>query len=295
MTASSTLPGKREVDAVIEKAVHLHTLPVIIFEANRLMRDPRTSAQQVADLIARDPVIAARMLRLVNSSYYGFQQRIGNLTQAIVILGFQTVKNIMLTVTVIESFRRDRHDPLDYPLFWSHSVACAIAAGEIARLAKTPHADEAYVAGLLHDIGKLLIAQHLPSIALAVRDKLEAGMSEVEAERLFLGRDHSDVGCLLARSWLLPESLTEAIRDHHHPQPMKQGSSADVVHLADLLVSAFGITRPDSSLPRAAEGLSCRLGYNEVDLAEWIRTIVTALEQAEDFFEVVGAGPLQLD
>ena len=296
MTRPLTIPGKGEdvVQNLISDVVEIHTLPVIVLAADRMMRDPRTSAQHVADLLARDPALAGRILRLVNSPFYGFQKRIGNLTQAIVILGFQTVKNLMLTVTVIESFKGTREDRFDYPGFWAHSVACAIASGEIARLARTPHAEEAYIAGLLHDIGKLLVAQHLPELAAAVVDRIEDGDDELEAERAVLGRDHSDVGGMLAGAWALPDTLVAAIRDHHHPrEDREQVSPADVVHLADLLVTALGLQHGSrTTLPPLSSGLSQRLGYNESRLAEWIDAVVRRVEQASDFFEVVGAGSL---
>lgn len=288
-------PGKEKLESLIEEVVDLHTLPVIVLEADRLMRDPRTSAQQVADLLSRDPALAGRILRLVNSPIYGFQKRIGNLTQAIVILGFQTVKNLMLTVSVIESFRTGGSQGFDYPRFWAHSVGCAIAAGEIARLANAPHAEEAYIAGLLHDVGKLVVGQHLPELWETIAGHMAAGMPETEAEVEVLGRDHSDIGGMLARAWSLPPSLVDAIRDHHHPgESGAEVSAADVVHLADILVTALGIAPPEAVLPQASPGLAERLGYDEETLSLWVERISLLLEQANEFFEVVGAGALQL-
>ncbi len=289
----STPSGAARIEELLKGVVDLHTLPIIILEADRLMRDPRTSAQQVADLLARDPALAGRILRLVNSPYYGFQRRIGNLTQAIVILGFQTVKNLMLTVSVIESFQGTEVDVFDYPKFWSHSVACAIAAREIARLAKSPHAEKAYIAGLLHDVGKLLLAQHLPEQVTAVEERILQGCTRLEAEQAVFGYDHSDVGGMLSQAWSLPDSVTCAIRDHHAPAESPVRGAADIVHLANILVSTLGLSH-EATVSGATPGLSERLGYDEAKLSFWIERIAALLLQAQEFFEVVGAKPLQL-
>lgn len=292
MTVAQKAPDDTGVMNLIRKAVDLHTLPVVVLEADRLMRDRRTSAQDIARVIVRDIALAERVLRLANSAYYGFQKRIGNLTQAVVLLGFQTVKNLLLTVSVIEDFRPGSEDEFDYPAFWGHSVATAIAATEIAQQLGMSEAEDAYVAGLLHDSGKLLIAQHLAPLASQVRQLQRQGTATLDAERQVLGRDHSDIGGKLVASWGLPDSISEAIRDHHNPQSTRTGnpSLADVLQLADCLATALGHGSTRTELPPVSAGLSDRLGYDEEKLQVWLVSIQTALDEAGEFFEYLGVG-----
>ncbi|MFQ5654740.1 MAG: HDOD domain-containing protein [Planctomycetota bacterium] len=292
MTPSpSSTSSSAEVDRLLKKAVDLHTLPVVVLEAERLMRTPRTSAQDIATLISRDPALAGRILRMANSAYYGFQKRIGTLTQAIVLLGFQTTRNLMLTVSVIETFRTGSDDSFDYPGLWAHSMAAAIAASEIAAASPLEDSGEAYIAGLLHDAGKLIIAQHLKHLSEAIHRSKGQGFDELEAERVILGRSHASIGAQLAERWQLPPHLVEGIREHHHP-PAGGGEPnlAHVLQLANIVVTALGFGRPDASMPLAVDGLSKCLGYDEESLAEWIDRIVKKIENASDFFELIGVG-----
>ncbi|MEM7167106.1 MAG: HDOD domain-containing protein [Planctomycetota bacterium] len=279
-----------KVLALVKEAVDLHTLPVVVLEADRLMRDQRTSAQDIAKVISRDIALAERVLRLANSAYYGFQRRIGNLTQAVVLLGFQTVRNLLLTVSVIDSFRPGSHDKFDYPAFWAHSVATAIIAGEVGRQGKFADAEEGYVAGLLHDVGTLLIAQHFPVVQHQISTRVANGECKLEAERAILGLDHSDVGSKLAVSWGLPQSVTAAIRDHHVPSgSMGNPTLSEIVQLSDCLAHAFGFGAPVEPLMAVCDDLSLRLGYDEARLASWIEACKVALDDAAEFFEFIGS------
>ena len=276
--------------ALINEAVDLHTLPVVVIEADRLMRDPRTSAQDIAKVIARDIALAERVLRLANSAYYGFQRRIGNLTQAVVLLGFQTVRNLLLTVSVIDSFRPGSHDDFDYSAFWAHSVATAMVAGEVGRQGEFDDAEEGYVTGLMHDVGTLLIAQHFPAVQHQISQRVAAGECKLEAERALIDLDHSDVGSKLATSWGLPEAVTVGIRDHHTPSgAIGNPTLSEIVQLSDCLSHALGYPAPVEPLLPVCEDLSLRLGYDEARLARWIDACKVALDDASEFFEFIGS------
>ncbi len=278
---------------MIDRASELHALPVVVFEAQQLIQDSRTNAQDLADLLSKDPAIASRILKVANSAFYGFQKRIGNLAQAIVVLGFQALKNLTLTVGVIDSFRVGSGDDFDYPTFWAHSVATAIAADHIARHAKIPNRSEAYMAGLLHDVGKLVLAQHGPSLYCEVRTLIAQEYTPISAEREILGRDHAELGARFLSRWSLPDELVDAVAKHHEQEtPQGDVQLFEVVQLADLLVNSLGLGCVSSGLPSAMEGLSDRLGYDEETLQVWIADIATSLEAASEFFELVGYGPV---
>ncbi len=295
MTESSlaaTTAAGAEMAALLERAVDMHTLPVVVLESHRLMQNPRTSAQDVANLLSRDPPLAGRILKLANSPFYGFRRRIGNLTQAIVILGFQAVKNLMLTASVIRRYCRD-NEQFDYSGFWANAVCSAMATHELARLTRSPHVNEAYIAGLLHDLGKLIVAQELPDLASKVRDLVRAGTSEPEAERQVLGLDHSDLGFRVISSWGLPATLAEAVRDHHHPNATgERATLAHVLHLSALIVDVLLARSPSVPLSPAAPELSVRLGYDADILAGWIEIVVSLFRRSQEFFDILGLAPL---
>jgi len=279
---------------MIHRAADLHALPVVAFEAQELIRDQRTSAQDLAKLLSKDPALATRVLKLANSSFYGFQKRIGNLPQAIVVLGFQSVKNLTFTVGVIEKFRPDSAiDSLDYPTFWAHGIATAIAAEKIARNVPGRHTSNAYMAGLLHDIGKLVLVQNAPSLHREVLGRISEGLSLLEAEREVLGRDHAELGARFLQRWNLPVNLIESIASHHAVEsPQGEVALCEVVQLADLLINALGIGHSNTELPPIMDKLSERLGYDESTLHGWIAEIATSLEAASEFFELFGYGPV---
>ena len=294
MDRQAQVSSPQEISALIDHAVDMHTLPVVVLEAHRIMESDQASAQDIANLLTRDPALAGRILKLANSPYYGFRRRIGNLTQAIVILGFQAVKNLMLTATVIDRLTVE-DGALNFTEFWAHSVATALTAGELASRTFSPHSDEAYIAGLLHDVGKLVVAQHLPDHAARIREQRDAGQGELEAEREVLGLDHTDVGHRIIASWGLPSSLAEAVRDHHSPQgDPGESTFADLVHLSDILVHALLPRCHPHPIPQAADGLQARMGYKEHELAEWIGGVVDTLTSNGEFFEILGLGTLKL-
>ncbi|MEM7262299.1 MAG: HDOD domain-containing protein [Planctomycetota bacterium] len=290
---TGSVQNASHVEPIIDRASELHALPIVVFEAQQLIADSNTSAKDLAELLSKDPAIASRILKMANSSFYGFQKKIGNLAQAIVVLGFQQLKNLTVTVGVIDSFRTGSDDDYDYPSFWAHSVATAIAADHVARKVKVAKVEEAYMAGLFHDIGKLVLAQHLPSLYSEVRQAVTEGRHSLELEREILGRDHADLGARFLSHWDLPDSLVAAVENHHAACTAEgEVTLAEVVQLADVIVNALGLSATASALPEVMERLGERLGYDDATLAEWIEGIATGLENASEFFELVGYGPV---
>ncbi len=290
MTAA---PSKvTQVESVIEQASDLHALPVVFYELQRLLNDPQTSAQDIADLLSRDPAISGRILKVANSAYYGLQKRIDNLAQAIVVLGFQAIRNLTITLGVIDSFRVEDRGHFDNSRFWAHSVATAIGAETLGRLAKAEQPDSLYMTGLFHDVGKLIAAQHLPALSVVVKKKVERGAPQLEAERETYGFDHAALGALFLARWNLPESILEGVRYHHSSDNEATGPArnSEVVQLANLVVSLLGLASVEEKIPEVGSQLSRRLSYDEDKLAGWIETVGKKLEQADDFFELLGFG-----
>lgn len=222
-----------------ESVIALPTLPTITSQMIQLVDNPNTTAQTLARLIAQDQVLTARILKLANSAYYGFPRRISTVNLAVVVLGFNTVKDIGLSVSVMDMFKRTSRDPrFDISRFWEHCMAVAVATRHLARSLRYRLAGEAFTTGLLHDLGKVVLNQYQPrEFDEILRRTFDLGEDQLEAERAVLGATHAQVGQWLAEKWNLPPVICEAIGFHHNSeQAEKNPDLAALVQLADLLV-----------------------------------------------------------
>ncbi len=236
-----------DIQKIIGKIDKLPTLPMIVSTLNDLIRNPNTSAADIHQVIAKDQALSARILKLVNSAFYGFSERISSISHAIVILGFNTVKNVALTASVLNMFHDQgesgSEDSFDQKSFWLHSLAVAATARMIATKIKLPAVEDIFVAGLMHDIGKLVLDQFAHDDFVAIRKLVKEKkilIREAENE-IFDGINHSQIGAWLATRWKLPTGLVQMIGFHHRPALSGQLlRPVACVHLADILVRTIG-------------------------------------------------------
>lgn len=232
------------VSKLIAKTKDLPSLPGPVLEAVRLAADPNTNTAQIAKAISSDVSLAARVLKLSNSAYYGLPQQVTSIQDSVMLLGKATVRNVALiaaTQTWFEKLPLDkRGEPI---LLWQHAVGVAAASHAIADIVDKRLIDEAFCAGLLHNVGKAVFV-------LWFKDKMPKMMEDAVAtktpiykmERKKLGYDHQEAGYALAETWNLPEALLMAIRYHHEPNNCEPNSTlVDIVHVADYLTKSLGI------------------------------------------------------
>lgn len=232
------------LDQVVSRVKDLPALPAIVTRVIQLTEDPNSTAKDLSDVLGQDQSLAAKVLRLANSAYYGFPRRINSITDAVVLLGFGTIRSLIMAASVYDVLKR----PVEgYALapgeLWRHSQACAMGARLIAQRAKYRSLEQAYVAGLLHDIGKIVLNEYMAEAYQKVIEKVmekQVPFMEVEAE--ILGFDHSVVGAKVAEKWNLPIELVEAIGCHHRPmQSTSNPEVTSIVHVADSLCMMMGI------------------------------------------------------
>ncbi|MBU2550692.1 MAG: HDOD domain-containing protein [Proteobacteria bacterium] len=230
------MEDRSEVKKKVKRIKNLPTLPGIVQKISRMVENPDTSSADVGRLISQDQVISARVLRMANSAFFGFSRRISSITQALVVLGFDVVKGLVLTTSVFDMMKKGMVG------LWEHSVGCAAASGVIAARLGRPDAEEVLVAGLLHDLGKVVLNLQLPEESARVQEVAAAkGITFYEAENKVLDFNHGDVGLWLAEHWNLPDALAEPMRYHHRPELARNAvQQTAIVHLANIVVRAMG-------------------------------------------------------
>ena len=233
-----------KVERIIGSVDRLPTLPIIYTKLTNLLQSPNTTAKMISDVISEDQAIAVRVLNLVNSAFYSLPQKIGNLKHAIVILGLNQIKNLVLVTSTIKMFKELKSgSSFDMQRFWEHSIGCAVAARVLAETAYLKSPDDVFTGGLLHDIGKLVHAIYLKEdFAAVIDDVCESGLPMIEVEQKILGWDHTDTGRELAIKWNLSKGTVDMIRHHHlsgnHTELTKEISA---VHVGNTLCIALGL------------------------------------------------------
>ncbi len=229
------------VEALVTDVGELVSLPEVAVRLNEMVDDPDCSAGDIAKAIGGDPALTARLLRIANSPLYGFTSEIDTVTRAVTVLGTKQVRDLALATSAADAFSGIPNRLVSMENFWYHSLYCALAAQQLATAVqgRRLQADVLFVAGLLHDIGELVIFHELPELARESLLLSAEGADELElyqAERQLIGFDHAQLGGALARHWHLPVVLEECIEFHHEPEKAgRHPMEVAAVHVANSL------------------------------------------------------------
>jgi putative nucleotidyltransferase with HDIG domain len=268
------------IRAIIRDTKTLPTLPGIIAKLGSLANNDKVSAQEMARVVSADQVLSAKVLRLVNSAFYGFPGRVSTVSNALILLGVNVVKSLAITSSIFDIMEKNVVG------LWEHSMGVAVAANTIARTLKLSDPEEISTAALLHDIGKVIIKIKLEKDFDQLTSLMaEEGVTLLEAERELLETDHAEIGGWLARSWLLPEKLIEPVAFHHQvdKSSLHQTKTA-VVHIADVLIKASGFGfSGDHLVPQIQPIAWEKLGLNEALLEAIIVDIEDKLVDVKNF------------
>ncbi len=223
--------------SLVRGLVRLVSLPDVVVRVNELMDDPRSTTADIGQLVGRDTGLSARLLKIVNSAFYGFPSRVETISRAITIIGTHDLRNLLLATTAVRMFARIPSELIDTGSFWRHSVYCGLVGRSLAAKCNVLHSERLFVAGLLHDVGKLIICNRLPDVArdaYLIADGDPVALLAVERE--LLGFDHADVGGELLLAWNLPPALQQAVALHHRPAEAGEYTlEPAIVHLADAI------------------------------------------------------------
>ncbi|GAP20301.1 HDOD domain-containing protein [Leptolinea tardivitalis] len=267
----------QSIPYLLSKLSDLPSMPEVAQKVLALIRNPKSNMAEIGQILSLDQSLAMLVLRWANSAYYGLRHPVSTVNQAVIVLGQQAVRNVILASTVagmmdrsVEGYGLEKGD------LWQHSIAVAGAAREIAKNKGYELAEEAYTAGLLADIGKLAFETLLRDVDLTQPEWQGQAFSDLEEE--YFGIDHAELGAELARRWNLPPRLLDAIQHHHEPTKSSEGRSLSyAVHLADYTVMIMGI-----GIGR--DGLQYHLDPSAVEFYEFNESVLDQLtEEIPDF------------
>lgn len=242
--------NRAAIRAKVEAITTVLTIPAVVGRITAMISTGTVSAAEIAEEIGRDQVLAARVLRLVNSAFYGFRQPITTISHAMVLLGLDVVKTLVMTASVL-----DIVDAMNEHMagLWEHSLGTARAANALAERLALDDPEECALGGLLHDMGKVVIAQRFPAEHARIRQMVaERGCLQIDAEVQVLGVTHAEVGMWLLKKWSLPAKIVHPIAYHSNFHPRRDfADRTAIVHVADILCRAKGIGYPgDGRIPK---------------------------------------------
>jgi len=227
---------------LVRRSIKLSSLPEVYFRINNVLNDPNSSFGDIAEVISGDVSLSARLMKIVNSSFYGFPAKIDTIAHAVSIIGTWQLRDLALSTTILTTFKGVSEKHINMNSFWRHSITCGIAARLIAIQNREPNPERLFLAGILHDVGRLVLLENLPEEANIIMDRFSKEdklLCQVEKETL--GFDHADIGAALMDYWNLPEYLKEVIAYHHNPLAAPRfGYEASIIHLADIITKSIG-------------------------------------------------------
>ena len=268
------------IDDVMQQLHDLPSLPAVVMELLNSIDQEDVDISVLAKKVSHDQALTAKTLRLANSSLYGLQVKVTTITQAITFLGFQTTRNLITAAAVTGCFPDGDCAGFDDKAFWRHSIATAACAKVLARRLRF-NQDYAFTAGLLHDIGRLVLSAGFPLQYAKVLAACRASDGYLlDTERELLGVDHVEAGLALAGHWNFSDTMRLAIAHHHDPEAPGAGFLATIVHVANAVAHALDIARDEDELvPPVSAVAWTALGLNEESYLHVFRETELQLEE----------------
>jgi putative nucleotidyltransferase with HDIG domain len=263
------LESRNRLRMIVNRTTELTPLKTVATKAIQLAEDERSAAMDLATVISSDQALTAKLLKLSNSAYYGYARRISNVREAVILLGMRTVRSVAISSAIIEAFQMPEHGKaFDNDLFWAHSVSVGLVAEAIAKETHVVRPEDAFTAGVLHDVGKLAMMLCEPLLFAEVVDLIVSEeMRYHDAELAVFGVSHEHVGARLAQRWKFPEPLVTAIREHHPAKPV-----AAIDSLGSLVAAA--------NLACNREGLACGFDWTRDESRRAVQALPPAVDKA---------------
>ncbi len=282
----------KDLRSIVRKITELPTLPQVVTVILSLIDSPDSSAEDINKVMEKDPALVGKILKLVNSAYYGLPNKVNSVRQSIVILGFSTVKSLAISASVFDLFDSKRSQAFSREAFWGHSIGCACVSRLVGHREAGVDEETAFVVGLLHDIGKLVIDQYAPAEFDAVVNLAqEKQISFYEAEQVVLvDTNHAEVGAWVAEQWALSPDLINAIRNHHAVSTVEDRPSkllAAICRFANFICHKRGVGASGNfNVPQLDPEAWATMSIKKEDLPKMIEAINAELARTDAFFSM---------
>ena len=267
---------------ILRKDHQLPALPQVFLELQQAIAARTTSADDLAEIISQDPGLTAFLLRMVNSAFYSLPMQIDTISRAVTVVGVNQLSTLAVGTSVMSLFKDVPADVLDMEQFWKHSVACGLIARRLCRVTGQGDPERAFVAGLLHDIGQLVLLQAEPERASAVYAHARKNDTLLfEEEKELLGFDHATLGGMLLRKWNFPFVLVAAVLEHHHPKAAQKDPEPALVHCAETIATGLGIGTSGEYFVQPPDRESWEsMGFTPDRMDEMVQDLDEELEEA---------------
>lgn len=298
MNATATASPESKIKKVIGSIRNLPTPPIVFEQIQKVLNNPDTSVGDVASILSEDPAMSVKVLKLTNSAFYGLQREIDSVKHAVMIIGLEAVKNLVLSASVLNMFKSNNENKEFHESFWRHSLSTAFASRLLAkdfRDGKVFNPDPAFSTGLIHDIGRMIICcfmeeEHKQIMKLAEENH---NLSINIIEQKVLGFDHAMLGKELALTWKLPDRMADAIGFHHNATaPNESEDFAYLICLADYAAHMSTIADSDEQPEKYTipEQVFEYFGFDKDDLAGIRSQLIEEYMKAETFLKIAGLG-----
>ena len=274
--------------AKLDRIEDLPTLPSIAMEVNKMLEDYDTSIKTLSRTIEKDQAMVSKILKLVNSAFFGVRSKVSNIPHAVVLLGFNTVRNAVVSVSIMDSFSgEDLLEGFNITDFWTHSVAVAVTSRHLAEQTRLHPADDCFIGGLLHDIGKVILSQYFQDLFKKVWiSAQENKLSFYEAEKKEIPVNHAQIGGHLTKKWQLPAGLADAIQYHHTVRKsVHELNLLMIVYVANIIVNSYKVDSKGKLNVSAIHSEALRTMGPQLDsVSKWFPEISSEIESACKFF-----------
>jgi len=277
------------IEKILKSVASFEGMPGAAAKVLALLDDPEFEVSRIEETLRLDPGLTANVLRLTNSAYFGFSEKIGSLKQAIVVLGSKKLIQLIMATCMsglmskpVEGYALERGD------LWRHSIAVSVVAEKLVAVLGITAQPEIFTAALLHDIGKLLLGQHVQDYLERMNAAVTSEKSFQTVERDVLGTDHAEIGARILQNWSFPDNVVNAVRWHHEPDLAPEVSvMTDVVHAANVLCQMIGVGTGREGLQyEPAPGTVKRLGLKAVLLEKLASQALMWIEELNEILAV---------
>ena len=261
--------------------------PPVYHKLNQAMQDSDASFEDFSDIISADPSLAARLLRIANSPFYGQDSKVETIVHAVGIVGIGHLTELALATIMVNQFKGIDKDLVNMQSFWMHSIGCGLAARTIAKNAGERHVEPYYTASMLHDIGSLILYKEIPDKAREILTRCKSeGLSLSTVEEEVLGFTHAEVGAIVFTKWGLPGSLVAAVQYHHNPSEAKDHPLFPaIVHLADIIAYEMDLgTGGEPTIPVLDPAAIQRTGLTRAFLTDIQGQVRDQVDEAVSLF-----------